>query len=117
MKQFVTVIAASSGATWREEYLGRVVRYYWCKNGEAVLRAEANDSGTFARVQKTEGAGACMKLPNEMPDDIDYQRYIDEAESILRDVGFYGAIIPKRKPIRLTKKNKVPVLSTWMQVA
>lgn len=112
--QFVTVIKASNGATWRGGYLGKTVRYYWGLGGEPILSAEANASGNFNKVPRTDGAIECMRLPDEFPTDIDYQRYIDEAESILRDVGFYGDIIPKPKPIRITKKNKTAVLSEWI---
>ncbi|WP_191569120.1 DNA polymerase domain-containing protein [Paracoccus yeei] len=111
--QFVTVIKASKGATWRGDYLGKTVRYYWGQNGEPIHEFEANEKGNFKKVPKTDGAIECMRLPDEFPSNIDYDRYVEEAETILRDVGFYGPIIPKAKPIRLTRKNKKTVLSLW----
>ena len=111
--QFVTVIKASKGATWRDGYLGKTVRYYWGVGGDPIVEAVPNELGNFKKVPKTDGAIACMDLPDDFPSDINYDRYIEEAESILRDVGFYGDIVPKPKPIRLTKKNKIEVLSTW----
>lgn len=111
--QFVTVIKASNGATWRGCYLGETVRYYWGVDGEAILEAKPNEKGNFKKIPKTDGAVECMRLPDEFPDDINYDRYIEEAESILRDVGFYGDIVPKPKPIRITRRNKVSVLTAW----
>ena len=115
IRQFVTVIKASKGATWRGEYLGKTVRYYWGVNGQPILDAEAHEStGNFKKVPKSDGAVECMRLPDEFPTDIDYQRYIDEAEEILWDVGFYGAKPVPVKPIRITKANRGAVMGAWM---
>ncbi|UVK46752.1 hypothetical protein BPNPMPFG_002460 [Mesorhizobium sp. AR07] len=111
IRQFVTVIKADGGATWRGDYLGKVVRYYWGIDGEPIFKAKAHVStGNHAKVPKTDGAVPCMRLPDEFPDDIDYGRYIAEAEEILQDVGFYGAKIEPPKPIRVTKKNQQALL-------
>lgn len=113
--QFVTVIQATGGATWDGEYLGKAVRYYWSVNGQPIYKAKANaKSGVFPKVPKTEGARECMRLPEEFPDDIDYAKYIEEAESMLRDLGFYGDIMPEQKLIRLTKKNREAVMRSWL---
>ncbi len=56
-------------------------------------------------------------LPDDFPEDIDYQRYIEETETILSDLGFYGPKPPKLKRIRLTKANRETVLRTWMIAA
>src|SRR5690606_7877233 len=98
---------------WRGGYLGKTVRYYWGKAGAPILEAKANEKGNFKKIPKTDGAVECMRLPDEFPDDVDYDRYIEEAEGILRDVGFYGDIVPKPKPIRITRRNKVSVLTAW----
>ena len=110
MRQFVTVIQAAKGATWDDEYLGKVVRYYWAIDGQPILSAEANDSGNHNRVQKTESARECMLLPETIPDDLDYDRYIKEARSILEDIGFYGPD-PKIKMPRVTIKNSKQYLN------
>jgi len=41
---------------------------------------------------------------------VDFDRYIQEAESILEDLGFYGAKAPPIKPKRVTKANRDAVL-------
>jgi hypothetical protein len=116
--QFVTVIKATKGATWRGKYLGKVIRYYWSTDGAEILEANPNPkTGHFKKVPKTEGAAELMTLPDQLPNDIDYDRYVAEAETILKELGFYGEVLPPEKRIRLTKANKTEVLKTWMVAA
>lgn len=116
IRRFVTVIAAGKGATWKEGYLGKVVRYYWGRDGQPIYEAVPNPAtGNFKKIQKTEGAVECMRLPDEFPADIDYGRYIEETESILTSLGYYGS--KKPKPIRITKANRFAVLSEWAMAA
>lgn len=118
IKQFVTVIKASKGATWRGGYLGKVVRFYWGEGGEPIFDAVPHPStGNFKKVPKTDGAIQCMRLPDEFPDDIDYARYVAEAESILADLGYYGPKVEPIKPIRITKANRQLVLDLWTTAA
>lgn len=120
IRQFVTVIKVTGGATWRGGYLGKVVRYYWATDGDDILRAKPNAQGTHAKVPKTDGAapimtfepalGAPEDAPWVLPADIDYARYEAEAETILRDLGFYGR---PAEPMRfgvLTEKKLEQVL-------
>lgn len=117
IRQFITVIKVTKGATWKGGYLGKVVRYYWSTDGEEILESKPNPkTGNFKKVPKTDGATECMMLPAEMPCDIDYERYVAEAEEILRLLGFYGEVQPPEKRIRLTKANKQTVLATWAQM-
>ncbi|MER8924282.1 hypothetical protein [Mesorhizobium sp. M0859] len=117
IRQFVTVIKATGGATWRGEYLGKVVRFYYGIGGDAIFKATPNAStGNFPKVPKSDGAIECMRLPDSFPDDIDYDRYIREAEEMLTDLGFYGPKIAPPKPIRVTKANRQLVFD-WMSAA
>lgn len=118
IRQFITVIKASKGATWRGQYLGKTVRYYWSTDGEAIFESEPHPTtGNYKKIPKTDGATECMRLPDDFPEDIDYQRYIDETESILSDLGFYGPKAPPMKRIRITKANREAVLRTWLLAA
>lgn len=116
IRQFVTVIKADGGATWRGRYLGKTVRYYWSTDGEEIRKAKPNAKGTHPTVPKSEGAAPCMTLPDELPWDIDYERYIAETREILMDIG-YAPRPPVVKRIRLTKANKGDVLSLWAAAA
>lgn len=118
IRQFVTVVKVTAGATWRDEYLGKVVRYYWSTRGDPIYEAKAHaKTGNHKKVSKTDGCSPCMDLPDSVPSDIDYDRYIAETESILTEVGFYGTPLPPLKRIRLTKANWANVLAEWAAVA
>lgn len=105
VRDFVTVVKVTGGATWRGEYLGKVVRYIWAKGGEEILRAMPHPStGNFGKVSKSDGCRPLMDLPSDFPEDIDYERYVAEAREILMDL---GAVYrpPPVKPIRIYKRT------------
>jgi len=115
VREFVTVVKATGGATWRDEYLGKVVRYYWGLKGGPILRAKANSRGTFNKIPRTDGSRPLMTLPDTLPDDIDYDRYVQEAEKILHEIGFY---IPKPKKLdRRRRKMTFERAASWALVA
>lgn len=115
IRQFVTVIKAQGGATWNGEYLGKVVRYYWSTDGQPIYKAKANEStGIYPKVPKTDGARECMRLPDELPDDLDIERYIAETREILNELGYYESDYRDTKPVRVFKRNAEAVLHTWM---
>jgi hypothetical protein len=69
------------------EYLGKSIRWYYAKDsGGQIVYAKNGNS-----VPRSEGAKPLMLLPDSLPQDIDYEWYINEANSILEDIGFYGA--------------------------
>jgi len=103
IRDFVTVVNVKGGGTWRGDYLGKVVRYYWAKDGEEILYKTPHETtGNYKKVSKTDGCRPLMDLPDELPADIDYDRYVAEAREILMDIGF-----DKRpelvKPVRIFK--------------
>ena len=117
IRQFLTVINATGGATWGgapvmrkrtftdaatfaeyveevvgfedEKYLGKVVRYYYSTDGMAIYKVKALAGGTRPKVPKTDGCAPMMTLPDDfaVPDDLDFDRYIFEAKQILIDIG------------------------------
>ena len=82
LTQFLTVRSVTGGAVFRNEYLGRVVRWIYSVNGEAIKYKKNGN-----KVAKSDGARPIMTL-DEFPTDIDYARYINEAMDILDDLGF-----------------------------
>lgn len=65
------------------EYLGKAVRWYYGAGQTGHIAYAGNGN----LVAKSEGAKPCMDLPDVLPPDINYQWYIDEAKSILHDIG------------------------------
>lgn len=93
IRQFVTVIKASKGATWKGAYLGKTVRFYWGVGGEAIYESVPHQTtGNFKKISKTDGAIECMRLPEMLPTDIDYDRYIEEAKKIVQEYGYYNPL-------------------------
>lgn len=118
VRQFVTVIKVTSGATWRDDYLGKVVRYYYGRDGSPILEAEPNALGNFKQVSRSEGAVPLMTMPDDyaVPPDIDYERYEQMAEDILVDVGFYGTPYGQLKMGRMTRLKRER-LEPWLLTA
>lgn len=113
IRDFVTVVNVKGGATWCGEYLGKVVRYIWSTAGEEILyKVPHATTGNFKRVSKSEGCRPVMELPDAVPDDLDYDRYIAAAEEILHDI---GAVYrpPVVKPLRIFKHSAV----LWWAIA
>ena len=72
-------------------YLGKTVRYYWSTNGGGIYESVPNEkTGNYKKVPKTDGAAECMRLPDTLPGDIAYERYIEEAQRIVEEYGFYN---------------------------
>jgi hypothetical protein len=74
----------SPGAHQDGNYLGKVIRWYWSKNNYKTINyIESNN-----KVPDSEGGKPCMDLPEEFPDDIDYDRYIKRTIGLLEDMAY-----------------------------
>jgi len=88
IRRFVTVRRVTGGATYRGEYLGKVVRwYYGAGRTDAIHYAKATSKGTHNKVATSDGAVPLMELSDEFPVDVDYAKYIGIAHEILCDIG------------------------------
>lgn len=83
IRKFVSVRRVKGGAVLDGEYIGKVVRWYQATGMTDCLRYESNGN----KVPSSVGAKPCMVLPDELPDDIDYDWYVREANAILCEVG------------------------------
>ena len=85
IRKFVAVRRVDGGAQWRDQYLGKAVRYYYSSE------SEAEECITYARngnkVPKSDGARPLMVLPDAFPGDVDIDRYVDLAREALKDMG------------------------------
>lgn len=105
-RAFVTVIKVNGGGVWRGHALGRAVRYYWALGGEPIYYASSigqkprvvvpymgNDDkihdtiGSSRKVAKTDGARPLGELTGELPPDLDYLRYCEEAARLAAEIG------------------------------
>lgn len=80
---FTAIRNVKGGAEQEGVSLGRVVRWYMTTEKMGAIRYSSNGN----LVPKTEGAKACMILPEGFPDDLDYTWYIEETYSMLNDMG------------------------------
>ena len=73
-------------APQRAEYLGKVVRWYYSTQcpGPIVYASNGNTVGM------SYDARPCMVLPDNLPDDINYVWYIQKAEGMLKDLGYFN---------------------------
>ena len=81
--QFVTVRTVTGGAHKGGEYLGKAIRWYYAKGESGAIHYLKNNN----RVSKSDGAMPLMQLPETLPSDVDYDWYINEANSLLADIG------------------------------
>lgn len=79
--KFVSVRNAKGGGEKDGVYLGKVVRWYYAKGEKTCI----SYVGSGNKVAKTDGAKPLMDLPANLPNDIDYQWYVDKAIEMLYD--------------------------------
>lgn len=83
IRRFVAIRQVRGGGMKDGVYLGKAVRWYYAEGERGGLTYKKNGN----TVPKSEGARPLMDLPDELPDDIDYSWYADEAYAILKDLG------------------------------
>lgn len=86
IREFVCIRRVNGGAQHNGQPVGKVVRWYYSKTAGDCLRYAAS----ARKVAGTDGCQPLMILPTDVPVDLDYDRYIREADNILEDVGVKG---------------------------
>lgn len=92
VRDFVLVQKVQGGATWHGKFVGKTVRWIYSTREDAapLLRGIPHPTtGTFGKVAKSDGCRPLMELPDQLPSDIDYQRYIQLAHETLYDIGYF----------------------------
>jgi hypothetical protein len=85
IERFVVVRQAKApGAAYCGQYLGKVVRWIYTKNNNNYIQYVASGN----KVANSDGAYPVMDLPNEIPENLDYDRYVELTNSILYDIGY-----------------------------
>lgn len=83
VRKFISVRTVKGGAMKGDDYLGKAIRWYYRSGETGTINYKLN--GYI--VPKSEGAWPLMSLPETLPDDIDYDWYVREANSIIDDIG------------------------------
>jgi len=81
VRMFLTCNNVKEGAQWRGAPLGKVVRYYWSTDGDPILYVNSG-----RKVANTAGAKPLMTLSDELPSDVDFEKYIAEATEVAYDI-------------------------------
>lgn len=88
-RQFVKVRAVKGGAVFKGEKIGKAVRYY------SVKAEMFQDDCIYYALNgnKVAGSSGCrplMELPEQLPDDLNFNSYISEANELLKEVGYHA---------------------------
>lgn len=97
IRDFLSLRTVKGGAVKDGSYLGKAIRWYYADGIEGTINYKSNGN----TVPRSEGAKPCMVLPDEFPDDIDYDWYIREANDMMMDVG----LVKRPKPAKIPRKN------------
>lgn len=90
---FINVRSVTGGAVWREEYLGRVVRWLYVIDGESI-HYEKNGN----KVPKSDGAQPFQVLPDKLPKNLDYDKYVQECQELYESmIGVKKKAAPRKK--------------------
>lgn len=86
VRDFLTARTVAGGAHKDGEYVGKVVRWYNSTDTNTTI----NYIDKNKKVGKSQGGMPLMVLPkdNAIPDDLDWNHYINQSYSMLRDVAF-----------------------------
>lgn len=84
--KFLTVRKVTGGAIFKGDLIGGAIRYYHSVDGEVITYKKNGN-----KVPKSDGCKPLMDLPDTLPLDIDWQWYVENAYSLLNDLGVNNA--------------------------
>ena len=93
IRRFITVRTVKGGAEQSGRYLGKAIRWYYSKDEARTINYVL--SGNL--VPKSNGAKPLMILPKTIPEDLNYDYYVEEANQMLYDLG----VLVKAKDAKL----------------
>ena len=86
IREFLSIRTVRGGAEKDGNYLGKAIRWYYSTATDTAIHYVSNGN----KVAKTDGAMPMMDLIEGIPDDLDYEWYIEECYKTLDEVGYYG---------------------------
>lgn len=81
--QFCSAQRVTGGAMWRGKPVGKVARWYYATDGEPLIYIKSGN-----KVAMTDGAKPLNDLSDKVPEDIDYEWYINFARRELDSTGW-----------------------------
>jgi hypothetical protein len=99
IRKFLTVRTVTGGAVKDGEELGKAIRWYYSTGTDTAIYYVKNNN----MVPKSEGAMPLMDLPDEFPEDVDYDWYIAETADILMSIGAVHRPVVEKVPRRNSK--------------
>lgn len=84
-RRFLTIRNVKGGGIKDGHNVGKVIRTYYAANEYGDIKYKTTNN----RVSNTIGAKPVLVLPEKFPDDLNYERYIEETYEMLFDVGYY----------------------------
>lgn len=85
INKFIMLRKVTGGAVWRDEPLGKAVRFYYSTTvGPDETISYAKNSN---KVPQSDGAKPCLDLPDQFPDDVDFERYVGMAQMVFKQLG------------------------------
>jgi DNA polymerase elongation subunit (family B) len=83
LRQFVCVRKVTGGAMHKGVEIGKVIRWYYTKDTDQSVLYKVNEH----QVPDTFGAGVCVTLPAQFPENLDRWWYKNQAREMVRDLG------------------------------
>lgn len=83
IRQFVCVRKVTGGAMHKGVEIGKVIRWYYTEDTDQSVLYKVNEH----QVPDTFGAGVCVTLPTQFPENLDRWWYTNRAREMVRDLG------------------------------
>jgi len=84
VRQFISIRTVNGGAVKAGKVIGKAIRwYYGADELDAIFYITSGN-----KVPRSDGAVPLMQLPEKLPSDIDFQWYINEANDMLKQIGY-----------------------------
>ena len=84
VRQFVSIRTVNGGAVKAGKVIGKAIRwYYGADELDGIFYITSGN-----KVPRSDGAVPLMQLPEKLPSDIDFQWYINEANDMLKQIGY-----------------------------
>lgn len=84
IRKFVSVRTVKGGAYKDGVFLGKSIRWYYAEGETGTILYATRGS----KVPRSDGAKPLMDLPDQFPDDVDFDWYEKEANRILKEIGY-----------------------------